>query len=183
MLNPQQGSQLLRIARETLTSHLAGRPKPDFKVTDPALVEKRGAFVTLHQGKHLRGCIGHIRAQKPLWETVRDMAVEAAVGDPRFEPVMSKELKDLHIEISALTPMQRIQSHCEIEVGRHGLYLKRGYSAGLLPPQVPGEYGWDLETFLMHTCQKAGLPDDAWRDGQTEIYVFEAEIFEEKKTG
>ncbi len=181
MLTPAHGRELLRIARETLSAHLAGKPAPDAAPDDPLLLEKRGAFVTLREGpkKHLRGCIGHIRAVHPLWRTVRDMAVEAATGDPRFDPVTAEDLPRLSIEISALTPLRRVQSHCEIEVGRHGLYLVRGRRSGLLLPQVPGEFGWNLEEFLVHTCRKAGLGDGEWREEGTELYSFEAEIFTE----
>jgi AmmeMemoRadiSam system protein A len=141
------------------------------------LSEKRGAFVTLKTHGQLRGCIGHIQAIKPLSQTVIDMAQAAAFQDPRFPPLSRQELKDLSIEISALTPFRPIKSIQEIQVGKHGLYIERGYHSGLLLPQVAEEYGWDTQTFLEHTCQKAGLPKDAWKDSNTKIQIFSAEIF------
>jgi len=109
------------------------------------------------------------------------MAVAAAFDDPRFPPLKAEELKDLELEISVLSPLKKIRDIHEIEVGKHGLYIVRGYHSGLLLPQVAIEYGWDRETFLEETCYKAGLPPDAWRDAQTEIYVFSADYFGEEK--
>ncbi|MBC8473745.1 MAG: AmmeMemoRadiSam system protein A, partial [Candidatus Omnitrophica bacterium] len=111
--------------------------------------------------------------------TVKDVARSAAVNDYRFPPVTEAELKDLEFEISALTPLTRIKGINEIEVGKHGLVMKRGYDSGLLLPQVATEYGWDKETFLEHTSRKAGLSKDAWKDPSTEIYIFSAEVFGE----
>jgi len=105
------------------------------------------------------------------------MAEEAAFNDPRFTPVSKGELKDLDIEISALTPLRQIENVEEIEVGRHGLYIEKGFFSGLLLPQVATEYGWDRETFLEHTCLKAGLPRDAWKAEDTVISIFSADIF------
>jgi AmmeMemoRadiSam system protein A len=133
--------------------------------------------VTLHKDGKLRGCIGHIRAKKPLVETIVEMAEAAAFQDPRFPPVSSQELDQLDYEISVLTPLRRIKDVEEIQVGIHGIYLKRGGSSGLLLPQVATEWGWDRTTFLEHTCTKAGLPEDAWKDTKTEIYIFSADVF------
>ncbi|RPJ36751.1 MAG: AmmeMemoRadiSam system protein A, partial [Deltaproteobacteria bacterium] len=105
------------------------------------------------------------------------MAVAAAFDDPRFEPLAAKELKDLELEISVLTPMARLKNTDEIEIGKHGLYIKKGFSSGLLLPQVAAEYGWDPITFLEETCRKAGLPRNAWKEKNTEIYIFSADIF------
>ena len=168
---------LHRLAREAIEHHLLGRPKPTREGETPRLSEKRGAFVTLKTHGQLRGCIGHIQALKPLSQTVIDMAEAAAFQDPRFPPLSRQELKDLSIEISALTPFRPIQDIKEIQVGTHGLFIERGYNSGLLLPQVAAEYGWDTQTFLEQTCQKAGLPKDAWKDSQTKIQIFSAEIF------
>jgi uncharacterized protein (TIGR00296 family) len=108
------------------------------------------------------------------------MAIEAAVGDPRFPPVTSDELKDIKIDISALSPLEAIKDVNKIEVGKHGIIIRRGFYSGLLLPQVATEYGWDRETFLAHTCQKAGLPPNAWKDKTTEIQIFSAEVFSEE---
>jgi len=105
------------------------------------------------------------------------MAEAAAFKDPRFTPVKEKELSELDIEISVLTPLKRITDINEIQVGKHGIYMVKGMWAGLLLPQVATEYGWDRQTFLEHTCQKAGLPSNAWKDKETEIYIFSADIF------
>ena len=139
--------------------------------------EHRGAFVTLHKEGKLRGCIGHIRGEKPLAKTVAEMAEAAAFQDPRFPPVTSEELGLLKYEISVLTPFRQISDVEEIEVGVHGIYMKRGSCSGLLLPQVATEWGWDRNTFLEHTCTKAGLPEDAWKDKKTEIYIFSADVF------
>jgi AmmeMemoRadiSam system protein A len=125
----------------------------------------------------LRGCIGLIEAVKPLGETIQEMALSAAFCDPRFPPLTAQEFKDLDIEISVLTPLRRIKNVEEIQVGVHGLYLRNGSCRGLLLPQVATQYNWDRDTFLQQTCCKACLPPMAWKDPQTEIYVFSADIF------
>lgn len=148
---------------------------------DPAagehLRELRGAFVTLYKDGSLRGCIGHIRATRPLEETVREMAIAAAFHDPRFPAVTAEELTSLKLEISVLTPLQLVNDFEEIEVGVHGLYLECQGHAGLLLPQVATEYGWSREEFLAHTCMKAGLSASCWRQSETRIYLFSADIF------
>ena len=170
---------LLQIARASIQAELAGKKPPAANVQG-TLEEKRGAFVSLKKRGHLRGCIGLIEAKKPLARTVEEMAVAAAFQDPRFEPVRREELKDLKLEISVLTPLRRIADVGEIEVGIHGLYIRKGIRAGLLLPQVATEYGWDRDTFLRETCCKAGLAPDAWRDPETEIYRFSADVFGEE---
>ncbi len=105
------------------------------------------------------------------------MAAAAAFDDTRFSPLSAGELKDLDLEISVLTPLQRVEEVKEIEVGKHGLYIKKGFYAGLLLPQVATEYNWDRVTFLEETCRKAGLPKNAWKEKGTEIYMFSADIF------
>nr|MBP7886610.1 AmmeMemoRadiSam system protein A [Candidatus Neomarinimicrobiota bacterium] len=138
---------------------------------------KRGAFVTLEKHHELRGCIGYILPIYPLYKTVIEMAKAAALDDPRFPPVSPSELKDITVEISVLTVPQKISDPSEIEVGKHGIIIKRGFNQGLLLPQVATDYGWDRETFLEHTCLKAGLPRDAWQDKNTEIQIFSAQVF------
>jgi len=105
------------------------------------------------------------------------VAQSAALKDPRFDPVQPKELPDLEIEISVLTVPEKITDPSIIEVGKHGIIMKRGFYQGLLLPQVATDYGWDRETFLEHTCLKAGLPRDAWKDKNTEISIFSAQVF------
>jgi AmmeMemoRadiSam system protein A len=168
---------LRRLACEAIEHRLLGKPMPSREGESERLKEKRGAFVTLKTKGQLRGCIGHTQPIKALSQTIIDMAQAAAFQDPRFPPLSPKELPDLSIEISALSPFRQIQEVDEIKVGKHGLFIERGFNAGLLLPQVAPEYGWDRLTFLEHTCQKAGMPKDAWKDGRTKIFVFTAEIF------
>lgn len=176
-LNPEEKAELLEIAQQVVETHCRGEKPPEYSGTSPTLNEPRGAFVTLHKEGKLRGCIGHIRAKNPLAETVAEMAEAAAFYDPRFPPVTSEELELLQYEISVLTPLRRISEVDEIEVGVHGLYMKRGSCSGLLLPQVAAERGWDRNTFLEQTCTKAGLSVDAWKDEKTEIYLFSADVF------
>ncbi len=169
--------QTLRaIARTTIEARL-GKAPDAVDTSSPVLNEKRGAFVTIKRQGRLRGCIGHIMAHYPLAETIRRMAGAAAFEDPRFPPLKADELADLEIEISVLTPMRKVENTDEIQVGRDGLYMIRGRRSGLLLPQVATEYGWDRDTFLEQTCRKAGLPPDAWKDADAQIYRFSAEIF------
>ena len=170
---------LLKIARETIQAKVKGEKPPDFKITPEILKENRGAFVTLEKDGNLRGCIGYIQAIKPLYLTIEEMAVQAALNDPRFPPVSEDELDHLRIEISVLTPLKRISNVEEIEVGRDGIYIRKGFNSGLLLPQVATEYGWDRQTFLEQTCYKAGLPPNAWKEKTCEIYIFSADIFNE----
>ncbi|MGO8762651.1 MAG: AmmeMemoRadiSam system protein A [Desulfobaccales bacterium] len=168
---------LLQVARDSIAAQLKGKAATPVQATSPVLEELRGAFVSLHRRGQLRGCIGYIEAIKPLLQTVREMAPAAAFQDPRFRPLQADELADLEIEISVLTPMRLIKSVDEIEVGTHGLYIVRGLNRGLLLPQVATQYHWDRPTFLAQTCNKAGLPGDAWKDPGTQIFIFRAEIF------
>jgi len=169
---------LLRAARESIVAHFQAR-RPALPAPTGALAEHRGAFVTLHGGDgELRGCVGLMRSDRPLLETVARMAVAAAIEDGRFEPVAEAELDQLSIEVSALSPLEPIRPE-DVEVGRHGLLIGHGGRRGVLLPQVPEEQGWDRETFLVHTCRKAGLPDDAWKKPGAELLGFTADVFRE----
>ncbi len=179
-ISVESQSLLLKIARTSITNHLKRQKPPEFKIEDENLLQKRGAFVTLHKHEQLRGCIGYVLPYKPLHQTVAEMAVSAATFDPRFSPVTLAEMEEIDIEISALSPLKQIDNTDEIEVGKHGLYMKRGRNSGLLLPQVATDYNWNKEQFLEHTCQKAGLPKDVWKDNKTEIYIFSAQVFGEK---
>ena len=181
MLNSQQKKELLDIARKTVESYVRDKKVPQFKVTDPELLKDEGAFVTLHEKRQLRGCIGNIIGTQPLWLTVRDMAVESAVHDPRFPPVTPGELKDIKIEISVLSQPKRVQDVNEIKMGTHGVIVKRGFNSGVFLPQVATETGWSRDEFLSRLCaDKAGLPADAWKDKKTELYSFTAQVFGEE---
>ena len=168
---------LHRIARRAIEDVARGKPVPEFTVDSQALKEMKGVFVTLKKRGQLRGCIGYTKGVKPLYKIVGEMAAAAAFHDPRFNPVTEAELSDLEIEISVLTPMKRIKDVEEIEVGKHGILIERGFHSGLLLPQVATEYGWDRTTFLEHTCLKAGLSKDAWKNEDTRICTFSAEVF------
>lgn len=179
-LSEQDQQTLLHIARTTIEEVVKGERATDPEVTSAALMEDRGAFVTIHKKGDLRGCIGYIIGIKPLCQTVREVAEAAALRDPRFNPVTPDELPDLELEISALSVPRRITNIEEIQVGVHGIIIRRGYRQGLLLPQVATENGWDRRTFLEYTCRKAGLPPNAWSDPETEIEIFSAEVFGEK---
>jgi AmmeMemoRadiSam system protein A len=166
---------LLDAARDAIDAAVRGRlPRPGVSEEDPVLLSAGAAFVTLRSPDgSLRGCIGELEARRPLIESVRGCAAGAALRDPRFPPVTGDEVAGLRLGISVLTPSRRVRGPDEIEVGRHGLIIERGYHRGVLLPEVATEQGWDVPTFLAQTCHKAGLPIDAWRDPATAISVFE----------
>jgi hypothetical protein len=177
-LSAQERRALLRTARESIAAHFQRR-RPQLPAATGALAEKRGAFVTLHRRDgELRGCVGLMRSEIPLLDTVARMAVAAATEDGRFDPVTEAELEGLTIEISALGPLEPIRP-LDVEVGRHGLLIRYGGRRGVLLPQVPVEHGWDRETFLAHTCWKAGLPEDTWKKPGVELHGFTAAVFSE----
>ncbi len=178
-LTEKEKGKLLGIARKTINEYVRNKRIPDFKIEDETLKTNCGAFVTLKREETLRGCIGHIIGDKPLFLIIRDMAIAAATQDYRFPPVTPSEIDNLEIEISVLTPMQKVDNVNDIKVGRDGLMIKRGYMSGLLLPQVPVEQGWDKATFLEHLCYKASLPADAWKS--SELWKFQAIVFSEKE--
>ncbi|MGB4270022.1 MAG: AmmeMemoRadiSam system protein A [Spirochaetota bacterium] len=184
-LNDEQKKKLLALARKTIEEYLKKRtlPKVDYnhEFADDVFKQKCGAFVTLHKHGALRGCIGYVKGIKTIPEAVVDMAKAAAFEDPRFEPLQKHELDDIDIEISVLTPVEHVNDVGEIVIGRDGLIISNGFRAGLLLPQVATEYGWDVQTFLQHTCYKAGLPADAWKWENTKIEKFSAIVFGEKE--
>jgi len=178
-LNEDQKKYLLGLARQAIETKLkTGRTLQD-KTEDQVLLSKRGAFVTLKVDAELRGCIGYPLPYKPLAETVIEMAIAAATQDYRFPHLEEEELGRLKIEISVLTLPHRINDVHEIEVGRHGIIISKGYNKGLLLPQVPLEYNWDRETYLRHGCLKAGLDENEWKK-QVQIETFEAQVFSEE---
>jgi AmmeMemoRadiSam system protein A len=171
---------LLEIARRAMVAHVSGAPVLSDQRVVPAGVSTRlgGAFVTLHHGGKLRGCIGRVEADRPLLDVIEQSAVAACSADPRFAAVTSAELSDLEIELSLLGTLEAVTDPAEIEIGRHGLLIEKGWHRGLLLPQVASERGWDALQFLAQTCQKAGLPADAWQEG-ARVWRFEAEVFGE----
>jgi len=183
MLNREERTSLMKLARETISSRLKRVEAPPYHPVSEKLTEPAGAFVTLHKKGALRGCIGYVQAMKPLYESVQEMAVAAAFQDPRFPPLVESEIDDIDIEISVMSPVRQVSSTDKIEVGKHGIIIKRGFHQGLLLPQVATEQGWDRDTFLKHTCFKAGLDGDCWQKPDTEISIFSAEVFSEKELG
>ncbi len=176
-LSDEEKRTLREVATQAIRSRCRGEPLPKTKAVSGNLAQHRGAFVCLRKGSELRGCIGMIEGREPLIDTVRDMAVQAAFSDPRFCAVREDELDDLHVEISVLTPLERITDPERIMIGTHGLYIKQGHASGLLLPQVAVEQGWDRNQFLEWTCKKAGLSSKAWKKPETEIYIFSADVF------
>jgi AmmeMemoRadiSam system protein A len=179
LLTKKEQRDLLKIARETITAYVGKGEIPAVETASKGLNLESGCFVTIKQHDQLRGCIGNFVSDQPLYRLVQEMAVSAATRDPRFYPMKQQDLADFELEISVLSPLKRISSPDEIRVGTHGIYLVKNSSRGVLLPQVATEYGWDRETFLRHTCLKAGLPENAWQK-ECEIYTFSALVFGEK---
>ena len=179
VLTDLEKKSLIDIARTTIECKLKGRDVPELHPELEILKQKSGAFVTLKKHGRLRGCIGYIEARKPLYKTVSEMAIAAAFNDPRFPPLKPDELMHITLEISVLSPLKEIKDIKEIEIGIHGLYITKGYDSGLLLPQVATEYKWDSLTFLEETCYKAGLRPNAWKDKDTRIYIFSADVFDQ----
>jgi uncharacterized protein len=178
-LSPADRGVLLGVARSAVLARLALAPAPPLP-GGGALAEERGAFVTLHVAGELRGCIGTFRPQGSLAATVGRMAAAAASEDPRFPPVRPDEVARLQIAVSALGTSFAVADPRAIEVGRHGLLVKRGLKRGTLLPRVAIAHRWTAHQFLKHTCLKAGLPPRAWEDSDVEIEAFEAEEFGEE---
>jgi AmmeMemoRadiSam system protein A len=187
MLSDAEKKQLLAIAHKAIEERVRydrpynARLDPDFPGFTDQLEESCGSFVTLRKHGDLRGCIGLIEGVKPLYQAVQEMAVAAALQDPRFPPVQLEELRELELEISVLTPLHEISSLKEVEVGVHGLLIRKGVRSGLLLPQVATEHNWNLEEFIRNTCYKAGLNPESWkrhrRDPEMHIYIFSAQVF------
>lgn len=179
-LDQSQQAYLLKLARDTIAQYLTDGSLIEISTTDEDMHEQRAVFVTLTKDEQLRGCIGQIMARYPLAEAVRNAAVSAATEDPRFRPVAAAELASLHIEISVLSPMQPVNGYQDVVVGKHGALVKRGMRSGVFLPQVAPEQGWDRDEMLRNLCaHKAGLPPDAYKDAETELYVFTAQVFGE----
>lgn len=179
MLTAAERASLLAHARLSVRQAAARREvaAPGPPGDAPALVAAAGAFVTLHgEQRSLRGCIGYVEARRALWFTVWDAAREAALSDPRFEPVAPSEVESLSIEISVLGALRAAEA-AAVRVGQHGVVLSRGPRRGLLLPQVAVEHGWDTERFLDAACEKAGISPGSWREGGARIEIFTAEVF------
>ncbi len=185
-MDEAQKHTLLKVARDTVRAVVCGTPRPEASFDDPALNAPCGCFVTLKTHGRLRGCIGQFISDRPLAEMVAEMAEASAVKDPRFsgQRITARELNDLEIEISVLSPLKRTDDPLSLRLGVDGIYIKRGYASGCFLPQVATETGWTREEFLSHCCtHKAGLPADAWQDPRTEVYLFTADVFDAPSGG
>ena len=178
-LTDEEKQELLRIARATLREFLRTGRTPPGKPHRDSLVSEAGAFVSLHLGEALRGCIGTQSEDRPLYRTIQDMVIAAASRDPRFPAVTADEFDQLSIEISVLGDRGPVHGPDDIEIGRHGITIDYRGQRGLLLPQVASEHGWDAETFLRHVCSKAGLPAEAWRETDARLERFTAQVFAE----
>jgi len=179
-LGQAEKDALMKIAKQSVYSAVKERKIYQATSRNLAAIEQdRGAFVTLKKHGDLRGCIGYIAPTKQLFLTVRDVAASAALEDPRFRPVEFRELPELEYEVSVLSPLRRVTDIQQIKVGEHGLVVWKGDKEGLLLPQVPVEQHWDRKTFLEQTCVKADLPSNAWKDEDTDIFMFTALVFGE----
>ena len=179
-MNDTQRQTLLKVAKDTVEVVINERPIPKPKSDDPQLNAPCGCFVTLKNHEQLRGCIGQFISERPLIELVSEMAKASATGDPRFfaDPITPDELKDLDIEISVLSPLQRTDNPLSLKLGVDGIYIRRGRASGCFLPQVATETGWSKEEFLSYCCaHKAGIAPDAWKKPGTEVYLFTAEVF------
>jgi AmmeMemoRadiSam system protein A len=165
------------LIRHVISDHLGQAAGPKPALASETLTMALGACVTLKRPGRLRGCSGNVVGNGPLVTTIERMAGAAAFEDPRFPPLAAEELDDLDIEVSVLGPITPCPDPALIEIGRHGLYIRKSLHSGLLLPQVATEWGWDRETFLDQTCVKAGLPKGTWRKPKVEIWWFEAVIF------
>ncbi|KJJ85695.1 dioxygenase [Candidatus Omnitrophus magneticus] len=180
-MNTEQKKKLLEIARNSLKYYLETGKKLEINIEDKLLLKELGAFVTLHKYGQLRGCIGHITAQGPLYLTVRDMAIAAGTTDPRFSPVRIQEMDSIDIEISVLSQPEKIKDYKKIEMGNHGVIVQQGFKSGVYLPQVATETGWSREEFMNSLCaHKTGIESNAWKTGACDIYIFTAEVFGEK---
>jgi len=179
-MNDSQKQMLLAVARDTVEAVIRRQPTEKPQSDDPELNVPCGCFVTLKNHGRLRGCIGQFISESPLIELVAEMAKASATGDPRFfaAPITPGELEELDVEISVLSPLQRTDDPLSLRLGVDGIYIKKGPASGCFLPQVATETGWSKEDFLSYCCaHKAGLEADAWKDPDTEVYFFTADVF------
>ena len=181
MTSEADRNSIIDLARKTILAVASGEELP--AVPDGEVFRRDGgAFVTIKKNDALRGCIGHFTGTGSLGKTIIEMSASAAARDPRFSPVGPEEVDDLEIDISLLSPMIPADPE-DVISGEHGVYIKFGFRSGTLLPQVAAEAGWDRETFLTHTCLKAGLPPDCWKRDGVQIFTYTAEVFCEKEKG
>jgi len=189
-LSDSDGEKLVKTARAVVTEFLKTKNKMKLdKDFEESFSSNAGVFVTLNHQSNLRGCIGYPLPDKKLYNALQEAAISAATEDPRFPSVTFEELDQITFEVTVLTPPQEIEVSdpqeypSKVKVGRDGLIVKSGFNSGLLLPQVPKEYGWNEEEFLGHTCEKAGLPKEQWKEKNTKILKFEGIVFKEQSPG
>jgi AmmeMemoRadiSam system protein A len=175
----EQKDEILSFVKNIIKNKLEGIENATITPIPEHLKEERSCFVTLHTASGaLRGCIGHIMAFEPLYDNLRRNALNAALQDPRFSPVKSiEEFSSINVEVSILTPAEKVDSYSDIIIGEHGVILKNGSRNAVFLPQVTSEQGWDIQTTLMHLSMKAGLPPNAWELPETQFEVFRAIVF------
>lgn len=182
-LSANETKQLFQIARESILNALEKKPQKTYQVEGGNLTKKRGVFVTLANHDQLRGCIGHFGQDTPLYQLVQEMAVAAAVQDYRFvyHPVTVAEMEHIDIKISILSSLKPIKSIDEIQIGKHGIWIKKGHHSGTYLPEVATEQGWNVQQFLEHCAvEKAGLDENTWQK-DAEIYIYSSTILSEKQ--
>ena len=189
-LSDSDGEKLVKTARAVVTEFLKTKNKMKLdKDFEESFSSNAGVFVTLNHKSNLRGCIGYALPDKKLYNALQEAAISAATDDPRFPSVAFEELDQITFEVTVLTPPQEIEVSdpqeypSKVKVGRDGLIVKSGFNSGLLLPQVPKEYGWNEEEFLGHTCEKAGLSKEQWKEKDTKILKFEGIVFKEQDPG
>ncbi|MGW8178251.1 MAG: AmmeMemoRadiSam system protein A, partial [bacterium] len=181
-LKPEEKDGLIALARKSVEEAVAGGEfEWDSSGASENLLKDAAVFVTINRRGQLRGCVGSVVPVQSLGAAVASAAQSAALSDPRFSPVSPGELPELEFEVSVLSPFRRVSDPNQVKVGEHGLWIEKGRNQGLLLPQVATDHNWDRDTFLEQTCLKAGLSKKAWKDSDTEIYVFSATVFGEKK--
>jgi AmmeMemoRadiSam system protein A len=179
-MNDIQKQTLLKVACDTVRKVIRHEPAEKPQSDDPELNIPCGCFVTLKNHGQLRGCIGQFTSDSPLIELIAEMAKSSTTGDPRFfmDPITTDELDKLDVEISVLSPLQKTDEPLSLRLGVDGIYIRKGHASGCFLPQVATETGWGKEEFLSYCCShKAGLQPDAWKNPETEVYLFTAEIF------
>ena len=179
-MNDTQKQTLLKVARDTVEAVIKGGEVPKPGSDDPQLNAHCGCFVTLKNKGRLRGCIGRFISDIPLIELIVEMSKASAAGDMRFfdDPITAGELEQLDVEISVLSPLERTSDPLSLRLGVDGIYIKKGRASGCFLPQVASETGWGKEQFLSYCCtHKAGLSPNAWKDPETEVNLFTAEVF------
>jgi len=173
-LSEKEKKELLTMAKDTIEEYVSSGRVAERNIQNPQFKADGAVFVTIKKNGALRGCIGNIQPVMSLSQSVIKNAIAASSSDPRFPPVRKEELKDIEVEVSILSPLLPLKDTRGIQIGKHGLVIRKGERSGIFLPQVATEFGWDRDTFLEQLCVKAGLPKSAWKDA--ELHIFTAEV-------